>query len=103
MIFAVPLRMLAADRLLAGPWWPQDPSRGLKSENKSIGDPLRLVGRAEKAGPTVEMACDAFSFHGTGRCVCTVLYGLRSTVLPKIWWTDWTRHLNQVHEDGRSD
>ena len=35
--------------------------RGLKSENKSIDDPLRLVGRAEKAGTTVEMGCDAFT------------------------------------------
>lgn len=58
--------------------------QGLKSENKSIDDPLR-VGRAEKAGPRVEMGCDAFTVP-----VAATVH-LHSTVLVSLL----TRHLNQ--------
>ena len=67
--------------------------RGLKSENKSINDPLRLVGRAEKAGPTVEMGCDALTL------TVPVAATVRSTVLVRLL----TRHLNQFESGARSD
>ena len=60
--------MLATDRPLG--WTMVAPShQGLKSENKSIDDPLRLVGRAKKAGAN---GGDGLRrLYSTGRCNST--------------------------------